>query len=128
SLSTGSKRRASPLFDKGRRRIVRPSQAQGIAIPSINISKLGTADSDGIFQHRLKNRFKLARRTADDPEHVGSRRLLLQRLPQLAQQPRVLDGDDGLRGEALYQRDLLVREWADFLAIDDDRTDQIVIL
>ena len=31
-------------------------------------------------------------------------------LAQLAEQPRVLDGDDGLRGEVLHQLDLLVGE------------------
>ena len=53
------------------------------------------------------------------------RGLLLQRLAQiigalaqLVEQPRVLDGDDGLGGEVLHQLDLLVGEWADLLAID----------
>ncbi len=31
-------------------------------------------------------------------------------LAQLVEQPRVLDGDDGLRGEVLHQLDLLVGE------------------
>ena len=39
-------------------------------------------------------------------------------LAQLVEQPRVLDGDDGLRGEVLHQLDLLVGERADLLAID----------
>ena len=39
---------------------------------------------------------------------------------QLVEQPRVLDGDDGLVGEILDQLDLLVGERANFLAIDDD--------
>ena len=30
---------------------------------------------------------------------------------QFVQQPRVLDGDDGLRREILHQLDLRVREW-----------------
>ena len=37
---------------------------------------------------------------------------------QFVEQPRVLDGDDGLSGEALYQFNLLVGEGADFLAIN----------
>jgi hypothetical protein len=41
-------------------------------------------------------------------------------LPQLVEQSRVLDGDDGLLREVLNQRDLLVRERANLLAIDDD--------
>src|SRR5215471_272296 len=42
-----------------------------------------------VFQHRLEYRLKLARRAADDTEDLGSRRLLLQRLPQLVEQARV---------------------------------------
>ena len=36
-------------------------------------------------------------------------------LAQLVEQPRVLDGDDGLGGEVLDQLDLLVGEWAHLL-------------
>ena len=39
-------------------------------------------------------------------------------LPQFIEQPRVLDGDDGLGGEVLHQCDLLVGERPHFLAID----------
>src|SRR5438874_5911280 len=49
------------------------------------------------------------------------RRLLLQRLGeigviglQLAEQPRVLDGDGRLVGEGLQQADLTVVEWPNF--------------
>ena len=46
---------------------------------------------------------------------------------QLAEQPRVLDGDDGLRGEVLHQIDLLVGEGTHLLAVDEDRADQLVL-
>src|SRR5262249_41098100 len=42
---------------------------------------------------------QVERRAADDLQHVGSRGLLLQGLTQFAQQPGVLDGDDGLGSE-----------------------------
>ena len=48
--------------------------------------------------------------------------------PQLVEQPRVLDGDDGLRGEVRHQLDLLVGEWTHLLAIDRDDADQLVVL
>ena len=48
--------------------------------------------------------------------------------PQLVEQPRVLDGDDGLAGEARQQLDLLVGERPHLLAIDGDRADQLVSL
>ena len=78
---------------------------------------------------------KLARRAGDDLQHLGGRGLLLQRfgeivgaLAQLVEQPRVLDGDDGLGGEVLHQLDLLVGERAHLLAVDDDGADQFVVL
>ena len=37
-------------------------------------------------------------------------------LAQFIEQARILDGDDGLGGEVLHQRDLLVRERAHILA------------
>ena len=67
-----------------------------------------------------KHRLQVGRRAADDAQDLAGRRLLLQRLGQLAvallqllEQPRVLDGDDGLVGEGLQQRDLLVGERLD---------------
>ena len=47
---------------------------------------------------------------------------------KLVEQPRVLNGDDGLRREVLDQLDLLVGERADFLAEDDNRANQFVLL
>jgi hypothetical protein len=44
--------------------------------------------------------------------------LLLQRFAQLVEQPRVLDGDDGLPCEIADQLDLLVGEGAYFLSKD----------
>ena len=51
-----------------------------------------------------------------------------KRFAQFVEQPRVLDGDDGLGGEVREQLDLLVSERADLLAIDVDRADQLVSL
>ena len=60
---------------------------------------------DGI-EHRLHVR----RRAADDAEHLGRRRLMLQRLAQFRvallqflEQPHVLDGDHRLGGEGFEQ-------------------------
>src|SRR5262249_57646023 len=48
-------------------------------------------------------------RAADDLENVGGGGLLLQRFTQLAEQTRVLDGDDGVRGEVANKLGLLLR-------------------
>jgi hypothetical protein len=52
----------------------------------------------------LENWLQLARRRADNAQHIRGGRLLLQRLPQFVQQPRVLDGDDRLGGEGPEKR------------------------
>ena len=44
------------------------------------------------------------------------------------EQPRILDGDDGLSGEVLHQRDLLVAEWSNFLTKDNNRADKFFVL
>ncbi|MFZ1152920.1 MAG: hypothetical protein WAR76_24835 [Xanthobacteraceae bacterium] len=67
----------------------------------------------GRLDERIEHRLKIEGRAANDLEHVGSGGLLLERLPQFVEQPRVLDGDDGLSGEVCNQRDLLVGERPD---------------
>jgi len=49
--------------------------------------------------------------------------LLLQRFTQLVEQARILNRDHRLGGECLEQLDLLVGEWADLSASDDNGTD-----
>ena len=93
------------------------------------------AKSSCVRQHGLKTGCKFAGRTGDDLSTSRGRGLLLQRfrkiigaLAQLIEQPRVLDGDDGLGSEVLNQLDLLVGEGTHLLAIDGDCTDQVVFL
>ena len=45
---------------------------------------------------------------------------------QLIQQPRVLDGDDGLIGKIGYQLNLAFGEWPHFLVINGDGSDQLI--
>ena len=46
---------------------------------------------------------------------------------QFIEEPRVLNGDDGLFGEIVNQLDLLVSEWPHLLAVDIDDADQFVL-
>ena len=48
-------------------------------------------------------------------------------LPQFVEQPRILDGDDGLGREIRYECDLLVGEGPDLLAGQSERADQFVL-
>ena len=59
--------------------------------------------------HRLRD---LAERT----QFADRAAKLVGALAQFVEQPRILDGDDGLAGEARDQRDLLVGKGTDFLA------------
>ena len=53
-------------------------------------TELGLADAHRVSQHGLEYRRQLARRRADDAEHIRRRGLLLQRLVQFAGEPRDL--------------------------------------
>src|SRR3974377_835904 len=46
-------------------------------------------------------------------------------LAQLIEQPRILDGDDGLCGEVLHQLDLLISEGQYLLTINRDSPNQL---
>jgi len=68
-------------------------------------------------------------------QYLRGRGLLLQRLAQiigalakLVEQAGVLNRDNSLSGEVLDQLDLLVGEWADLLAIDDNAANQLILL
>ena len=75
------------------------------------------------FDQRIEHGLQIERRAADHLEHVGGGGLLLQGFPQFAEQPRVLDGDDGLSGEVRQKLDLLVGEISDLGTVDDDGAD-----
>src|SRR5262245_1661680 len=68
------------------------------------------AEAVRLVQNRVEHRGEIARRGVDDTQYLGGRRLLLQGLARLGDQPRILHRDDRLRGEILQQRDLLVGE------------------
>jgi hypothetical protein len=89
---------------------------------------VGFAQPRRRFHQRIQHHLQIERRAADNLEHVGGRRLLLQRFPQFVEQARVLDGDDGLAGEIPHQLDVLVAERLNFLTVYADRPDQLVVL
>ena len=100
---------------------MRCHEVQGVAIPAMDISKLGVAEADGVLQHGLEHRLKIARGTADNMEHLRHCRLLLQGFREFAralllglEQPHVLDRDHGLIGEGGNQRDLFAGEGPNF--------------
>ena len=93
---------------------MRRQEVQVVAGPTIDTAEIGAADSDRICQHRHEHRLQLARRRTDDTQHLRCCGLLLQGLPQFIEQPRILNGDDGLIGEGLEKRNLLIRKRFNF--------------
>jgi len=78
------------------------------------------------LHERIEHRLQVEGGAADDLEHVGGRGLPLEGFAQLVEQARVLDRDDGLRGEVLDQLDMLVREWQHLLAKDGNCAKEVV--
>src|SRR5215469_16417954 len=131
----GTKRRTHARFNQSWRGIMCCNEMHHASLPAIDISKVRVADSHGTLQHSLKNRLQFPWKARNDLQHFRSRCLALKRiseigraLTQLIQQPRVLDGDDGLGCKVLNQLDLFVRERTYLLAIDDNGTDKLVFL
>src|SRR5690348_17150058 len=80
------------------------------------------------FDKRVQYGLQIECRAADDLKHVSGGSLLLERLAQLVQQPRVLDGDDGLSSEVLHQLHLLIGEWSNLRSIDGNNADDLIRL
>src|SRR5262249_36157950 len=97
------------------------------ALP-VDRGHIGLAQPRRRLDQSVEHSLQVECRAADDLEHVGGGGLPLQRLAQLVEQARVLDGDDGLMGKVGEQFDLLVGEGTHFLAIDDDNSNQLVVL
>ena len=93
----------------------------------VDPANLRRALDDGI-----EDRLHVRRRAADDAEHLGRRRLMLQRLAQFGvallqffEQPHVLDGDDSLSGKGFEKCDLFVRERTHFRAANLNHANRI---
>src|SRR5215510_9313052 len=78
----------------------------------------------------VEDRLHVSGRAADDPEHLGRRRLMLQGFSQLCvalleffEEAHVLDGDNSLVGEGLQEFDLFVCEWPHFESTNQNRPD-----
>src|SRR5262249_5375268 len=105
------------VFLEGRRKAVsRRLPKKAVAFRTGNIAEISLAQPCRRLDQRVEHGLQVEGRAADHLEHVGGRRLLLQRLAQLVEQARVLYGDDGLLSEVAQELDMLVAEWFDLLA------------
>src|SRR5215831_3295160 len=83
---------------------------------------------------RVEDRLHLGRRLAHGPKDLTRSGLLVQGLdegavllPELVEEPGVLDSDDGLVGKGPEESDLLVAEWPDLKAANCDGADRTVL-
>ena len=81
-----------------------------------------------IFGNRIQHWLNIRRRAGDDAQDLTRRRLLLQRLFELVEQPHVLDGDHGLVGEGFQQLDLRRGEGAYLDATRVQRSNEFSLL
>src|ERR1700757_3139149 len=85
------------------------------------------AQSEGLFEHRVEYRLKVARRGVDDLQDLGGRGLLLQCLAGLGNEPGVFDRDDGLVGKGADQLDLPLGKRLDPLPTNPDDPDRLAL-
>src|SRR6516225_2412928 len=125
---------ALPELDERRRRVVLRGGSEGVSLTKIQGAELDLADANRVRQHSLENRLQLAGRGTDDLQHFGRCRLLLEGFLEIArpglhlvEQARVLDGDHGLVGEGLGQRDLLFGKRKNLGATENKRPDNFLL-
>src|SRR5262249_10945280 len=102
-------------------------QSIDVSILLQDCALVGLAKPSSRCDQRVEHALEVEGRTANHLEHVGGGRLLLQGLPQLAEQPRVLYCDDGLAGKVSDQCNLLIGERPNFLTEDVDRADKLTL-
>ena len=59
---------------------------EGISVVQVERAKLGSTDAGCVLEHSLKYGLQIAGRTRNDAQHLGGRRLLLQRLGEFARE------------------------------------------
>src|SRR6516162_5058069 len=84
-----------------------------LVIDNGDIDNLRLAYAGGVLGYRVQHRLHVTRGIGDYAENAADRRLLLQRLLGLVEQPRVLHRNNRLRGETFEKRDLLLIEGPD---------------
>ena len=105
-----------------------------LIVEDIDRSRLGAGelhcfgDDGGEHGFEIERRVHRLRHFAECAQLLDRAAKFIGALAQLVQQSRIFDGDDGLRGEACDQRDLLLRKGTDFLPGQQKRTDRFVLL
>src|SRR5262245_57008085 len=123
-----------PQLGVGRRGAMERNRSERTIFVQRHGAEVGLAYAGRVFQHRVEYRLKLARRAADDLEHLRRRRLLLQCLAQIAramlfrvEQPNVPDRNHRLISERLQQRNLALGELSSVGSCNRDRSNGVAV-
>jgi hypothetical protein len=119
--------RRLPEVDLGRRRVAHRQRRREAVLDRQQVGAIGVAHRHRLVVDEVEHRSELALRGVDRAQHLGCRRLLLQRLALVGQQAGVLHCQGGLRREGLDQHDLLVAERADFGAVQNEQADRAAL-
>src|SRR5262249_29710873 len=102
-------------------RAVKRSQVELLAVGAQYASDISRCERYGAAGDRVEYGLRIGLRLADHAQDLARGRLLLQGLGQIAvahlqlfEEAGVLDGDDGLVGEGLEERNLRIGETASF--------------
>ena len=104
------------------------SQPVDISILFKNGALFGLTKLGGGCGERAQHGLQFEGRAADDLEHVGGCRLLLQRLAKLAEETRVFGRDHGLGREIRQQINLFLAKWCRLPAVNRKRTHELIVL
>src|SRR5262249_2186304 len=101
---------------------------EAFAIEYRQAAIIGPAQKQRLFDDRVEDGGKVARRGVDDLQYLSGRDLLLQCFAGLGQKPRILHCNDCLRREIFEERYLFVREWPHFPPVGSDDAEQPAVL
>ena len=122
-----SRKRSLRLAATGHAEAVAAHHVNEFAVIAIHPPHPGAAQPHRALDDDVEHRLHVRRGGGNDLEDVGRRGLPLQCFPCLVEQPRVLDGDRRLVGEALQERKFLRGERLQLVAIDDEGADRLVV-
>src|ERR1041385_8182143 len=105
-------------------------RSHNVPLAESQLHVINPANPRRALDDRVEDRLHVGGRAADDAEHLGRRRLMLQRLAQLRvtlldffEQPHIFDRYDRLCSEGLEQGYLLFGKWPDFDSSEQNRSD-----
>jgi hypothetical protein len=111
-----------------RNRAVMGGRVELVAVAAKDDGVECLAQPSGAFRQRVEHRLDVRRRATDDAQNLARRRLLFESVLRLLEDPRVLEGDDGLVGEGVQEGDLAVRKGPGSKPSDGDGADHVPVL